>query len=106
MSIPAMFFGDKFCMNWGWWVGTPKEWKQHGFFWAGLWESLGRAISLILSTNEPRKQSSYLIGPPCSVQGQFISYSWLVLPEQVNDKCTYATLYAAWSRKTRYGCKL
>jgi len=33
----------------------------------------GPYISPILSMNGPRKQSSYLVGPPCSVQGQFIS---------------------------------
>ena len=29
--------------------------------------------NIISSVNGPRKQSSYLVGPPCSVQGQFIS---------------------------------
>ena len=29
----------------------------------------------------PRKQLSYLVGPQCNVQGQFITYSRLGLPE-------------------------
>jgi len=36
--------------------------------WAWLWNLLSRAI-----LNGPREQLSYLIGPPCSVQGRFIS---------------------------------
>ena len=31
--------------------------------------SLNMATSLILSVNGPLEQSSYLVGPPCSVQG-------------------------------------
>ena len=55
----------------------------------------------------PRKQSSYLVGPPCSVQVRFISQSWLELPKQLDHKCTQddcsmtAIMCVAWSRKPK-----
>jgi len=50
-------------------VGIPKGWKTPLLDMAVSLISLNMATSLILSVNGPLEQSSYLVGPPCSVQG-------------------------------------
>ena len=50
----------------GWYTqGVKTPWLDMA---VGL-KSLNTATSLILSANGPLEQSSYLVGPPCSVQG-------------------------------------
>ena len=88
--LPAMSFGHRLSMVWaervgqgevGWYI-HPNMWKEPGCGFGC--KTLSRVISPTLST---RKESSYLIGPPCSVQVRLISYNWLALPKQLDHKC-------------------
>jgi len=62
------------------------------------WPHLGFAVKIpqqewvshlfsLLSANRSRKQLSYLVGSPCSVQGRLLARSWLALPEQFDHRC-------------------
>jgi len=82
MSLLAMTLGDWFCVS-----------RKGGTGGGELVHPKGQNSMTVLglgwavSANGPRKQSSYLMGPPCSVQVQFISYRWLALPKQLDHKC-------------------
>ena len=80
----------------GWYTQRVKT----AWLWLGLAAKIpGWAISFILSANGPRKQSSYLVGTPCSVQGSV--ESWLCVkagrqPQQGRAHLV-SIAWAAWS---------
>ena len=86
MSLPEISLGVWFCMS-------RKSRTERGEFVLPKVNSTAMSelgcenpsvgpFSLSLSTDGPRKQSSYLVEPPCIVQGQ----SLLALPEQHDVK--------------------
>ena len=76
------------CEQKGWdrgrWVGIYTQRVKTAWLCVGLAVKIPQKGHCI---NGPGKQSSHLTGPPCSVQVQFISQSWLALPKQLDHKC-------------------